>query len=276
VISISRRAEGGFTLLELLIAITLLGLLLAALFGGLRLGARAWERSEERLDQSARLQVVHNFLRDRLAQAYPLEREEGADRSTPAFAGDADTVQFITLMPEYLGTGFAEFTVAVDDQSEVANLLVRWQRFDPVDPLAADEEPQIKVLLQDIERLEIAYFGALARDQPASWHDRWLDVGQLPQLIRIRVVFPPGDPRRWPDLIVQPMTADALILTSMEAVSRARGVAYGPATMSQGGGDDRESYRSRRQTGGRDRRRAGHRPGDRRATAAVRRGGGAV
>jgi general secretion pathway protein J len=212
VISTCRRAEGGFTLLELLIAITLLGLLLAALFGGLRLGARAWERSEERLDQSARLQVVHNFLRDRLAQAYPLEREEGAERSTLVFAGDADTLQFVTLMPEYLGAGFAEFTLAVDDQSEVMNLVVRWRRFDPVDLPPADEEPQVKVLLEDIERLEIAYFGALGQDQPALWHDQWLEVRQLPQLVRIRVIFPPGDPRIWPDLIVQPMTADALIL----------------------------------------------------------------
>jgi prepilin-type N-terminal cleavage/methylation domain-containing protein len=41
----SLAADAGLTLLELLVAITLLGLLMAALFGGLRLGARAWELS---------------------------------------------------------------------------------------------------------------------------------------------------------------------------------------------------------------------------------------
>jgi general secretion pathway protein J len=203
----------GFTLLELLIAITLLGLLMAALFGGLQLGARAWERSEERLDQSARLQVVQNFLRDRLTQAYPLESDDGTDRSRLAFAGDVDTLQFVTLMPEYLGAGFAEFVLAVDDQDEVKNLVVRWRRIDPVDPLAtADEEPQIKVLLEDIERLDIAYYGARDRREPAFWRDQWLDAAQLPRLVRLGVVFPPEDRRHWPDLIVQPMTADAFVL----------------------------------------------------------------
>ena len=36
----------GFTLVEILVAITLLGLLMAALFGGVQLGVRAWESSE--------------------------------------------------------------------------------------------------------------------------------------------------------------------------------------------------------------------------------------
>ena len=212
--SSSRRPalSAGFTLLELLIAITLLGLLMAALFGGLRLGARAWERSEQRLDKSARLQVVQNFLRDRLAQAYPLEGDDEAGRSQVTFAGDIDTLRFVTLMPEYLGAGFAEFVVAVDDQRDLKDLVVRWRRFDPVDLLATDaDEPQIKVLLEDIERLDFAYYGARNRDEPAFWHEQWLDAQQLPQLVRLKIVFPPGDQRYWPDLIVQPMTADALV-----------------------------------------------------------------
>ena len=37
--------EAGFTLLELLISMTLLGLLMLVVLGGLRFGARAWERN---------------------------------------------------------------------------------------------------------------------------------------------------------------------------------------------------------------------------------------
>jgi general secretion pathway protein J len=199
------RSSAGFTLLELLIAITLLGLLLAALFGGLRLGARAWERSEERLDESARLQVVQNFLRERLAQAYPLTAEDQIGRLRLAFEGTDDALRFVTLMPAYLGTGFAELVLAVDERSGSRDLVVQWRRFELL-PQPDDEEPQVKVLLEDIEGLEIAYYGALARGEPVLWHEQWLEVMALPRLIRLRVVFAEDDRRYWPDLIVHPMT----------------------------------------------------------------------
>jgi len=199
------RSSAGFTLLELLIAITLLSLLLAALFGGLRLGARAWERSEERLDESARLQVVQNFLRERLTEAYPLTAEDQTGRLRLAFEGTADALRFVTVMPAYLGTGFAELVLEVDDRSETRDLVVQWRRFE-LSPQLDDQEPQVKVLLADIEGLEIAYYGALARGEPILWYERWREVMALPQLVRLRVVFAEQDRRYWPDLIVRPMT----------------------------------------------------------------------
>jgi hypothetical protein len=108
-------------------------------------------------------------------------------------------------MPAYLGTGFAELLLAVDDRTGIENLVVQWRRFE-LTPQSDDEEPQIKVLLEDIEALEIAYYGALARGEPILWHEQWLDVMALPQLIRLRVIFAVDDRRYWPDLIVRPMT----------------------------------------------------------------------
>jgi general secretion pathway protein J len=201
-----RRSSAGFTLLELLIAITLLGLLMAALFGGLRLGARAWDRSEERLEQSARLQAVQNFLRDRLAQAYPLYADDESGRLRLDFEGDDAEVRFVTLMPEYLGTGFAELVLAVEDRSDAKDLVVRWRHFELEAQRDEEAEPQIKVLLADIEALEVAYYGVRARNEPAMWHEQWLEGSALPQLVRLRVLFFEGDRRYWPDLIVRPMT----------------------------------------------------------------------
>lgn len=204
--------RAGFTLLELLIAITLLGLLMSALFAGLQLGARAWERGEERLDQSARLQVVQSFLRDRLVQSYPLDvAEDGTGRRRLTFEGTSEALRFVTLMPEHLGTGFAEFVLTVVDQVDARHLIVRWQPFEVSEPVpaTADAEPQRKVLLERIENLQLSYYGALRRDLPATWHKQWLEASTMPELVRLQISFMPGDPRYWPDLIVRPMTSAA-------------------------------------------------------------------
>ena len=55
------NGERGFTLLELLIAMTLLGLLMLGLFGGLRLGARVWEAGDARAAYEAEAGDVPGF-----------------------------------------------------------------------------------------------------------------------------------------------------------------------------------------------------------------------
>ena len=50
--------NAGFTLVELLVAITLLALVSAALFGGLRFGARAWESATSRIARCSKSTAV--------------------------------------------------------------------------------------------------------------------------------------------------------------------------------------------------------------------------
>ena len=99
-----------------MVAITLLELLMAALFGGLRLGARLWESAEARLDASARAQVLQEFQRQRLTDALPLEvmmlAEEG--RLGFAFRGTGEEVRFAGALPEHLGAARLALTLVVD------------------------------------------------------------------------------------------------------------------------------------------------------------------
>ena len=66
------RRERGFTLIEVLIAITLLGMIVMLLFGGIRLGARAWETSSDRTGENTSIEISHQIIRRMLSQAYPL------------------------------------------------------------------------------------------------------------------------------------------------------------------------------------------------------------
>lgn len=197
----------GFTLVELLVALTLLGLLMVALFGGLRLGARAWEVSGERLDDTSRLQVIHEFLRTRLSQAYPLEITGRTNEPRLAFRGRSDAVSFVTVLPEHLGAGLHRLTLQLVEREDRQHLALFWSRFAATDG-ADGNEPRAgeRLLLHDVAGLELGYFGAFAPRAPPAWYESWHDAPlRLPRLIRVRVIFAPGDRRSWPDLIVRPM-----------------------------------------------------------------------
>lgn len=205
-----RRAEHGFTLLELLVAVTLLGLLMAVLSGGLRLGARVWEAADGRLDAIAKMQIVQDFIRQRLAETLPLERvpPDPADPgiSEPLFLGTAEAVRFASLFPEHLGAGLylAELHLTESRDAGVArNLVLRWHPLEASDPTA--EEVEERMLIENIEGLELSYFGTIDPGQPPSWQQSWKQQPGLPGLIRLRVRFADDDERRWPELVVRPM-----------------------------------------------------------------------
>ncbi|MGZ8995206.1 MAG: prepilin-type N-terminal cleavage/methylation domain-containing protein [Rhodospirillales bacterium] len=63
----ARSSEAGFTLLELLAALTVLAVLMAMMFGGLRFGARVWESGDEGLRGLSELQTAAGFIRRQIA-----------------------------------------------------------------------------------------------------------------------------------------------------------------------------------------------------------------
>jgi general secretion pathway protein J len=212
-----RPAEHGFTLLELLVAITLLGLLMAALFGGLRLGARVWETADARLEASMTTEVVQDFIRQRLAEMLPLETmplelaEEAP--SGPVFVGTTEAVRFASLLPENLGAGVYLMELALAEGGQVdgtGNLVLRWRPLEPDERSAEEVQPEERVLIENILALELSYFGPVDSAQPPDWWQVWEGRAELPRLIRLRLSFPENDQREWPELIVQPMVDQAL------------------------------------------------------------------
>ncbi len=222
--------QRGFTLIEILIAMTLLGLLMVMLFGGLRLGTRAWEASDVRSAELARLEAVHGFIRRALTGAYPLlgPADDDAKRKI-AFTGGAEAITFTALMPAHFGVGgFYTITLAVEDGAEDKRLIFRRQLYrsgdegaPPPAAAGADEEKE-KVLLDGISKAEFAYFGAADKDETPAWRHEWRDQKSLPELVRLHVTFADKDKRAWPDLVVAPRISTATAPTSSRRRRRGR------------------------------------------------------
>ena len=149
------RSSSGFTLLELLVAMTLLGLLMTALFGGLKLGARVWEASDRVLNDESRALVIRQFLHDRLEQAFPARLGQ-TDGSPSVFVGDRTALRFASTMVDSLGPGpfLLELTLQPWPNRDVAHdLILRWRA------IGADEGPDERVLISGLSTISFAYFG---------------------------------------------------------------------------------------------------------------------
>ena len=166
--------EHGFTLLEVLIAMTLLGLLMVVLFGGLRLGVRAWETGDWHAKEMTRVEAVHRFVRGRLSQAYRLPWIDEDGRKRAAFEGTAEAVIFTTLLPEHLAMGgFHSVTLGLAGRGGEKRLVASWRPFRPDMSTVADALGVRETTLVDgVSEIEFSYFGRTKKDELLGWHER--------------------------------------------------------------------------------------------------------
>ena len=98
----------GFTLIEVMLAILLLAVLLAAAFGGIRSAVKGMDVGEALIDRTNRLRVAQEFLRRQLSRALPLPfGQESGSGSNFLFQGEGDFMRYVAPMPGYLSNGGA-------------------------------------------------------------------------------------------------------------------------------------------------------------------------
>jgi general secretion pathway protein J len=206
-----RSRDRGFTLVELLVGLTLFTMISLLLFGGFRFGLKAWQSGGERVDVATRVELVQNLLRAELGQArLPRPRRATSpalpDAPASGFVGTGQSMTFVAPLPVHGNSGGLYILALSLRQVEGHNdLWLAWKTYRPADLAAPAFRPEDeRALLDGIASVEFAYWGVLERERPAQWFDRWIGSRTLPQLIRIRITFPLHDRRRWADLVIAP------------------------------------------------------------------------
>ncbi|PIY26266.1 MAG: hypothetical protein COZ11_03055, partial [Deltaproteobacteria bacterium CG_4_10_14_3_um_filter_51_14] len=136
-----RIVEGkpaGFTLLEVIISLTITSVMLVIIFGAMRVGVRAWEKGEQDLDERMRNRVVLDMMKRQLASiAFREQKEEGKNRFL-SVKGDKTSLRFISnvalLTSNEFGVVFVRYTVEDDAESNGKKIEIIEKNFVFIDP----------------------------------------------------------------------------------------------------------------------------------------------
>jgi len=193
----------GMTLVEMLIALAILGMMAALALGGLRLGVRTWETVGQRVETESRTQIVRAFLRRTLSQATPVL--EPSERGQPRlrFAGDEESLSLVAPLADYLGLGgLQRLDLAIEDMGadDGRRLVLTRTPYEPTGGDAEEDEPERHVLLEGAARIRFDYLRD-SGDGGRDWTGSWADEPKLPLAVRLTVETP-GHRPPWPDLIV--------------------------------------------------------------------------
>lgn len=204
------RRSGGFTLLEVLLAITLLALLLAGAMGGIRAATNAMHSGEATIDRTNRLRVTQEFIRHEISRALPLAfGQEKGSGSNFVFQGEKDFIRFVAPMPGHLSRGgpYVQSIEFARGQHGLQLLFTHQMLngFD-LDKLSSkDLEPVM--LIDGIRRGQFEYRKYDDEGKLEDWKDEWKDPSMLPVMVRIHLEMTAESGIIWPTMEI-PLVLD--------------------------------------------------------------------
>ena len=197
-----RHRDDGFSIIEVVISLTLMALILAALPNALRLSGRAWTTTQQ-LERSDALDAALTTIDGLLARAMTLYRANDDGTRGIVFSGQPTAVSFLTATsrgPQ--GGGLYRYEISSAQTGEgsntlilksglVANLLQSAQS-----ATLGDEH----TLIENLATVSFRYFGTPSNAKPSldeplqsTWLTAWNDPTKLPELIEVEVSMTNAD-----------------------------------------------------------------------------------
>lgn len=195
--------NAGFTLVELLLAVTLMSILLALTYSGLRAANRSAQRGEIMLAADGEVRSAHQFVHRQLNQMLPLafEVSDDPDAERVVFEGDSGQIKFVAPMPGYLGTGGPQvqlLELANGNNGKVLQFShALLQSFE--DAFLRERDPVL--LLEHVESAQFEFLGRGADGEIQDWASSWDTPEVLPVAVRLNIVFEEDAHMDWPELL---------------------------------------------------------------------------
>jgi general secretion pathway protein J len=194
----------GFTLVELLLSITLMSILLGLTYSGLRAAARSSERGEKLLAAGGELRAAHQFMRRQLNQMLPLAftLAEDAQETRVVFEGDARHIQYVAPMPGYLGRGGPQVQLLELANGNDSDVVVQFsnallQGFQQEDLFERDPV----ILLEGVSSASFEFLGVNEQGESTGWVTLWDQQELLPLAVRLSLEFSEESNLRWPEFV---------------------------------------------------------------------------
>ncbi len=177
-----RRGPDGFTLLELVVSLTLLAIIALVVSGIARVSHGSLAKGEKRMTELARMRKSLAIITSQIEScaALPLDGQGG---KTACFEGTESAMRFATnysLWRGQKGNVVVRYHVGDDDRGN--------RRLSATESLTGTENQREEVLLAGMKAIGFEYFATEGTDGKGAWQETWNDDLRTPEKVRISIM----------------------------------------------------------------------------------------
>ncbi len=180
----------GFTLLELTISITLIGIIVVIIAGAMRLGTRAIESGEKRIDYLERTRSSLNIIDSQIQSYIPLVYIEDGEKKY-YFKGSRGSLEFSTNYSIWGGEkGYVITTYSVQTLESGKQAIFASES-------VAGRHNRVETMLTNpFDGIYFEYFYKEITEEVGTWTDEWTDnvsipgadIVSIPEKVRIHFI----------------------------------------------------------------------------------------
>lgn len=172
----------GFTLLELIISITIIGIIALIIAGATRVAFRSVDSGERRVESLERIRSSLNILNSQIQSEIPLTYDEEGSRQY-YFRGGKDFLQFTTnysLTGAERGYVLASYRVARGEHGREVLYLTE-------NGIGMENKTETK-LLDVFHEISFEYYYKDPTAEQGNWVREWTDEAVMPDKLRVHFV----------------------------------------------------------------------------------------
>lgn len=186
----------GFTLIEMLLVLSMTALMMLAIGGTLRTMAQSEDRVVQRIDRNDQIRVTHQFLQQILGRVDISEPVGGrADAERPfLFTARPHSIEWVGVMPARHGAaGRFDFRLAVEARQTDFDLVLRYAPHEGKATFPDWSAAEQQVLVRSVREFQLESKGTpyaaetVAQKDGIGWQSEWKSKTDIPQQLRIGI-----------------------------------------------------------------------------------------
>ena len=187
----------GFTLIELMLAITMFAMVVGVVFSAFRVGISAWQGGERDIVFHQSMRATAELLFREISGTHPYKITPGTmdvHRDFSAFFGSPDSLLFVsnaTLQNRIGGVSLIEFWVDDDQGLMLGEAPALFRSYEEMRDMNLRDDAQ--VLSSWVKKIAFRYFQLAGIDDEGVWQEQWDPLNSqdqdLPMMVEVWLLF---------------------------------------------------------------------------------------